>query len=61
MAAADLKRRVTVNDDDLPRAIPNAEREERRNRLAARLKGVKLAGELDVSDGSLIGASRSMR
>ena len=49
MAAADLKRRVTVNDDDLPRAIPNAEREERRNRLAARLKGVKLAGELDVS------------
>ena len=50
MAAADLKRRVDSGTDDMPRSIPNAEREERRSRLALRLVGLELTGELDVSD-----------
>ena len=54
MASADLKRRVEASPDDAPRVVPNAERLERRKRVAARLAGLaingQLAGELNVSD-----------
>ena len=54
MASADLKRRVEASPDDAPRVVPNAERLERRKRVAARLAGLavngQLTGELNVSD-----------
>jgi hypothetical protein len=50
LAAADLKRKVEVTTDDAPRKIPAAERQERRERVANRLVGVTLRGELDVSN-----------
>ena len=34
LAAADLRRRMETNSDDLPRKIPGVEREERRKRVA---------------------------
>ena len=49
LAAADLRRRMEANSDDLPRKIPGVEREERRKRLADRLVGFELKDELDCS------------
>ena len=40
LAAADLKHRVEAKVDDAPRKIPNLERQERRNQVAARLTGL---------------------
>ena len=51
MASADLKRRTEATPDDAPRIVPNAERLERRRRVAARLgSGISLEGELNISD-----------
>jgi hypothetical protein len=46
-------------EDDKPRVMPNAEREERRDALDKRLPGVKLEGELDPSH-SLINACAAL-
>eukprot|EP00972_Heterocapsa_arctica_P030160 4442944-Heterocapsa_arctica.AAC.1 len=50
MAAADLKRRIETTGDEGPRKVPAVERYERRERVAARLQGLTLDGELDVSN-----------
>ena len=50
LAAADLKRKVEVTTDDAPRKVPAAERQERRDRVAIRLIGISLRGELDISN-----------
>ena len=50
LASADMSRLVSASSDDIPRKVPNVEREERRRRLADRLVGVNLSGELDVSN-----------
>eukprot|EP00972_Heterocapsa_arctica_P002017 289475-Heterocapsa_arctica.AAC.1 len=50
MAAADLKRRIETTGDEGPRRVPAVERYERRERVAARLAGLNLDGELDVSN-----------
>jgi hypothetical protein len=50
MAAADLKRRIETTGDEGPRRVPAVERYERRERVAARLLGLSLDGELDVSN-----------
>ena len=49
LVAADLRRRVEATEDDAPRRMPTSEREARRSRLAARLAGLSLEGELDPS------------
>ena len=45
LAATDLKRRIESSNDDAPRKVPNLEREERREKLAARLIGVDMDSE----------------
>jgi hypothetical protein len=50
MATADLKRRVTRSNDDVPTSMPNAEREERRTATKKRLTGLDIAGDLDPSN-----------
>ena len=50
LAAADLKRRVEGTSSDGPRKVMPAEREERRAATAGRLKGIRLTGELDISN-----------
>lgn len=54
LSSADLKRRVDATPDDAPRVVPNAERLERRRRVATRLAGLatggQFVGELNVSD-----------
>ena len=50
LAAADLKRKVEVTTDDAPRKVPAAERQERRDRVAIRLVGISLRGEMDISN-----------
>ena len=55
LAALDLGQRTTGRPDDLPRVIPNAEREARRLRVEKHLSPLtnadgKLVGELDVSN-----------
>ena len=42
-------RRLERTDEDVPRKLPNVEREARRAALARRLTGLRLVGELDVS------------
>ncbi len=60
MAAADFKRRVTASSDDAPARMANAEREDRRKRLAAKLDGgLELIGETDPSN-ELIDLAASM-
>ena len=54
MVGADLRRTVESPSGTAPREIPNAELESRRDRTDARTKGVKLLGELDVSDRLLV-------
>ena len=56
MVGADLRRTVESPSGNAPREIPNAELESRRDRTDARTKGVKLLGELDISDRLLIRA-----
>ena len=50
LAAADLKRRVEGTSQDGPRKVMPAEREERRAATAARLGGIRLTDELDISN-----------
>lgn len=49
LVARDMQRRVEGMDSDKPRAVPNPERNSRRERAQARLKGLKLEGELEPS------------
>ena len=49
MAAADLKKRIEKTDEDPPRRLPVAERSARFDKLAARLTGLKIQGELEPS------------
>lgn len=50
LVGADMRRKVDAPAGDAPRVVPNAEREARRTATAARVNGVKLLGELDISD-----------
>ena len=56
MVGADLRRTVESPSGNAPREIPNAELEARRDRTEARVKGIKLLNELDISDRLLIRA-----
>ena len=49
MAAADLKKRIEKTDEDPPRRLPVAERSARHDKIAARLTGIKIQGELEPS------------
>ena len=52
LASADMRAQVSKGPDDVPRVIPNAEREARRARVVARLTGLEVEEDpnLDVSD-----------
>ena len=52
-ASADLKRKLETGPDDPPRIIPSAEKLARRKQCAAKLPGLSLKGELDISDALL--------
>lgn len=49
MAAADLKKRIEKTDEDPPRRLPVAERSARHEKIAARLVGLHIEGELEPS------------
>ena len=49
MAAADLKKRTEKTDEDPTRRLPVAERSARHDKIAARLAGLKIEGELEPS------------
>ena len=49
LAASDLRRRCEFAEGDEPRRLPVLEREARRNRVASRLTGLNLVGELEPS------------
>ena len=50
LSAAEMKRRVERSDEDMPRKVPNIEREARKEALEKRLVGLQLDGELECSD-----------
>ena len=49
MCAADMKMRLEAREDDRPRKLANVERSQRYDSQAARLRGLDLTGEMEVS------------
>eukprot|EP00974_Lingulodinium_polyedra_P099687 9656356-Lingulodinium_polyedra.AAC.1 len=49
MATAELKSRIEKTGEDPPKKMPAAERAARHSKLAARLTGLTLEGELECS------------
>ena len=49
LATWELRRKCESTEDDAPRRLPPAERNSRRDRVARRLPGLKIEGELDPS------------
>jgi len=49
LAASEIRRRCETGEDDTPRRLPLLEREDRRRRLAERLVGVRVEGDLEPS------------
>ena len=60
MASADLKNRLERRDDDAPKKLPAAEREERRQALATRLgRGLLIEGRSEPAN-ALVDAAAQM-
>jgi hypothetical protein len=49
VAAWDIRRRCESTDSDAPRKLPTQEREVRRERVVARLPGIRVVGEMEPS------------